>query len=259
MSAALLKSGHPGELSLRRLHAGEDVGTEVAEHAGQCAQCKERLKAFADEQRRFEAELPFDRFAAGVERAARTPRASTPGRGPWLQAFFALAATVLLAVGFGQFFSIGGSTGRNGLKGGGVDIVVAPPGHGAQRPASMDPLVPEQLARGERVRIGFSPGTWRYLAVLSIDASGQVTPLYPEAGASLAITPGAPRAWLPDSIEFTGSGLERVVVVMGPEPLELAALGKEMKRRFDEAQSDVAKMAPLDITGEQFHRTFLKP
>ena len=254
MSAAIRQSDHPGALTLRRLLLGEAVGADVKAHASACAECQARLKTFTEEQQRFEAGIPFERFAAGVERASRTPREVRPARSPVLQVVLSLAAVLLVAVGFGQIFGIE-DKGFNRVKGGGVDVVVA--GKGGQR--QVDTITVEALARGERVRIGFSPGTWRYLAVLSIDEAGQVTPLYPPSGTSLPVTPEAPRAWLPDSLEFTGSGLERVVVVMGNDPTDMQLLAKEAKRRYDEAQGDVSKMSNLDVPGEQFHRTFLKP
>lgn len=257
MSAAPRLS-HPGDLALRRLFAGEDVGADARQHAQSCGDCQARLKGYAEEQRRFEAEIPFERFAAGVERAQRTPHVS-PVRGPGLQLLLSLAAMLLVAVGFGQLFSLGEDQGgRNRLKGGAdVEMVVGGLGRTVQRVASVNPLVPEALTHAERVRIGYTPGKWQYVAVLSIDEAGSVTPLYPEAGSSLPALP--PRAWLPDSIEFTGAGLERVVVVMTDEPTDMAVLAKEAKRRYDEAQGDLARMEPLQIAGEQFHRTFLKP
>jgi hypothetical protein len=250
---------HPGALTLRRLLAGEAVGSEVKAHASTCAECQARLKKFTEEQRQFEAQLPFERFAAGVERAQRTPREVRSPRSPVLQVVLALAAVLLVAVGVGQLSGIEDPSGRNRLKSGGdIDLVVAGSA-GGQRNASSDPHSPEALARGERVRIGYSAGTWRYLAVLSIDEAGQVTPLYPESGTSLPIAPDGPRAWLPDSVEFTGSGLERVVVVMTNDPTQMQLLAKEAKRRYDEAQGDLTKMSNLEVPGEQFHRTFLKP
>lgn len=256
MSAATRQTDHPGALTLRRLHAGEAVGAEVQAHASTCAECQARLKTFTEEQQRFEEGIAFERFAAGVERARRIPRETQKPRSPLLQVVLSLAALLLFAVGFGQFVGIDEGNGRNKLKSGGdIDVIVA--GAGPQR--SANPKAPEPLARGERVRIGYSSGTWHYLAVLSIDEAGQVTPLYPERGTSLPIAPEGPRAWLPDSVEFTGSGLERVVVVMTQDPVDMQVLAKEAKRRYDEAQGDVGKMNDLAVPGDQFHRTFLKP
>ncbi len=69
-------AGHPGELELRRRRAGELTSAAmlaIDEHVATCPACRLRLRALDDEQRRFETEISFDRFAAGVERAARVP------------------------------------------------------------------------------------------------------------------------------------------------------------------------------------------
>ena len=66
---------HIGELTLRRRRAGEALGPDgpaIDAHATSCADCRARIRALDDEQRRFEQEISFDRFAAGVERAARS-------------------------------------------------------------------------------------------------------------------------------------------------------------------------------------------
>src|SRR6516225_5176419 len=93
-----LNQEHIGELTLRRRRAGEALGPDgpaIEAHAASCAECRARARALDDEQRRFEQEISFDRFAAGVERAARgaQKRAARGRRVPrgWT------AATVLAA------------------------------------------------------------------------------------------------------------------------------------------------------------------
>ena len=78
-----LANGHIAELTLRRRRAGEALGAEapaIEEHATACADCRARIRALDDEQRRFEDEISFDRFSAGVERAARSARPARRGR-----------------------------------------------------------------------------------------------------------------------------------------------------------------------------------
>jgi len=93
-------SGHLGELTLRRRRAGEPLDgagaiETVDAHLAACAACKARSRALDDEQRRFEQEISFDRFAAGVERATRSgapaPRRRVPAR-VWLFPTMAMAA-----------------------------------------------------------------------------------------------------------------------------------------------------------------------
>jgi len=68
-----LANQHIAELTLRRRRAGEALGADapaIEEHATTCADCRARIRALDDEQRRFEDDISFDRFSAGVERAA---------------------------------------------------------------------------------------------------------------------------------------------------------------------------------------------
>jgi hypothetical protein len=265
-------AGHIGELELRRHRAGEslgDAGSAIAEHAGACAECKARLRALDDEQRRFEAAISFDRFAAGVERAARGPRV-TPRRLParvWALPTLAMAAAVAVVVTFHgrtpQTFVDGSGSrihppGWDGVKGGaGMTVRIA--GAAGQRTAQTDAT--EALAAGERLRLGYQTGGHRYLLSLSIDQRGEVTPLYPEQGASLTVPAGVPNAthFLPDSIELTGAGLERIIVVLSDQPIAMEAARRAARAAYDRAGGDLGHLPKLELPGEQFIRTFAKP
>ncbi|HVX96575.1 MAG TPA: ACP synthase [Polyangia bacterium] len=252
---------HVGELALRRFRAGE-AAHDVASHAATCADCRVRLKALDDEQRRFEQEISFDRFAAGVERASRTQRAGEAegkSRAPrtlrFLLPTLSLAAAIALFVGFS-----GRERGTNGIKGGAADITVrVAAGDGPQRTAAVN--APEALAPGERVRIGYHAGAHRYLLSLSIDERGQVTPLYPEQGRSVPLgkVVGAAPSYLPDSVEFTDRGLERLFVILSDQPIDVEAARRAARAAYDRAKGDILRMPALEVPGEQFQRTFIKP
>ncbi len=256
-ATATPEGSHPGALTLRHLHAREAVPAGVAQHVEACAECRARLEAFAREQREFEAEVPFERFAAGVERAARTPRSETPPPAArWVRPLFALASTVLVAVGVTVASREAG--GGNRLKGGaGVEVVVA--GAGGQRAASSDAATPEALSAGERVRVGVTPGPWTQVLVLSVDEQGAVSPVYERDGRSIPLTGGGAVAWLPDSLEFTGKGLERLVVLLADEPLTVDVASARVHDALLRAGGDVTRLPRIDVPGEQFHRSFLKP
>ena len=250
---------HPREIELRRLLAGE-TAADAAAHLGACEECKGRLKDLEQQQQRFEAAIPFERFAAGVERATRQPRATPKTTRGFERIGVAIAATVLLLAAIPLLMRGQTDTGTNRLKGGSeVEVVVASAANGPQRMGSHDPLLPEALANGERVRIGFRAGGYRYLAAVSIDESGAVTALYPERGLSLRVRTDGAKEYLSDSLEFTGHGLERVVVVMTTEPLDVEEVRRAAKARYDEARGNLSQLGTLDLPGEQFHRTFLKP
>ena len=261
--------GHIGELELRRRRAGEQLGAEapaIEAHAAACAECKARIRALDDEQRRFEAAISFDRFAAGVERAARgTP--AVPRRAParsWMVVpTLAMAAAVAVIVTFHSPSRLSSWTrshppGYDGIKGG-AGMIVRVAGAAGQRTARVDAT--EALSAGERLRIGYQTGGHRYLLSLSIDEHGEVTPLYPEQGVSLTVPAGVASAthFLPDSLELTGTGLERIVVVLSDQPIDVQVARQAARAAYDRAGGDLGHLPRLDLPGEQFTRTFAKP
>ena len=253
--------GHIGELALRRRRAGEvlgDQGSAIEAHMETCADCRARLRALDDEQRRFEDEISLDRFAAGVERAARgatPPKRARPRL--WMAVpTLALAAAVALVVTFRDPARPAG--GGNWIKGGaGITVRVA--GAAGQRTARLD--APEPLAAGDRLRIGYVGGEHRYLLSLSIDDKGEVTPLYPEQGASLPVSQDAKPVtrYLPDSLELTGSGSEMIVVLLSDQPIDVETARRAARAAFDRAAGDLARLPALGLAGEEFRRTFAKP
>jgi hypothetical protein len=260
-------SGHIGELTLRRRRAGEELGAEgpaIEAHAASCPECRARLRALDEEQRRFEQEISFDRFAAGVERAARNPRVAprplaVPAR-VWAPVL-AMAAGVALLVTLGPLENgvDRGLRARDRIKGG-AGMIVRVAGNDGQRSARVDGSEP--LARGEKLRLGYQPGGHRYLLSLSIDDRGTVTPIYPEQGRSLSIpesgAAGTTR-FLPDSMELTGTGVERIVVLLSDTPIDVAAATRAAHAAYDRAGGDLLRLPPLGLPGEEFSRTFSKP
>lgn len=273
--------GHFGELRLRRFAAGELVGDEhdaVSTHVAGCAGCGRRLEALRGEQNAFERQISFDRFAAGVERAARVP-APAPvvvrwwGRPANTRSFVAVfslgavAATAALVITARPLFEMARertaaneARSINHLKGGehaSLTVRVAPPDEGQQRTAAVNGV--ETLGVGERLRIGVRAAGRRYLFAISIDDQGVVTPLYPEVGISVALPPASDLQYLPDAIELTGRGRERLVVVLTDEPTELDIMKRAAAVAFENARGDLARLPDLALDGEQFHRMFLKP
>lgn len=274
--------GHLGELRLRRLFAGElgDPERAAAEaHLAACVECGRRLDGVRAEQRSFEEQISFDRFAAGVERAARVPVAPRPARARWwtrptstwsfvsvfgLGAVASAAALIVTARPLFQEARLRTAAnlarGTNHLKGGvaaALTVRVAPPDEGQQRISAADR--PEPLGTGERLRIGVRAGGRRYLFAITVDDAGLVTPLYPETGTSVALPPGEDLQYLPESVELTGRGLERLVVVLTDEPTELDIMRRAVATSFAKAKGDLTHLPDLAIAGDQFHRTFIKP
>jgi hypothetical protein len=264
MNLANHNQEHIGELTLRRRRAGEALGQDaeaIEAHATSCADCRARIRALDDEQRRFEQEISFDRFAAGVERAARgaaKPKARRPMLSAWLMPMVAAAACLVAMVTFvpRPVINKPQTTRTKGDDGNGITVRIA--GVDGQRNARVDSAEP--LARGERLRIGYYAGEHRHLLSLSIDDRGEVTPLYPERGASLPLSEGTRAThYLPGSWELDGSGIERIIVVISQTPIEVETAKRAARAAYDKAGGNLNRMPSLDLPGEQFVRTFAKP
>ncbi|MBC8131609.1 MAG: hypothetical protein H7X95_01405 [Deltaproteobacteria bacterium] len=313
---------HVGDLKLRCFLAGESNDADrvrIANHAATCVTCTRRLDALRDEQRAFEDRISFDRFAAGVGRAARVP-APTPGlartsartfagvrigtgAGHWwrrpasTRSFVAvfsvgsLAAALALVVGVRPLFesarvrretiaeadrisNADRAAGRNRVKGAASDAAVlvrVASAHDPSRQRTVATEAPEPLAVGERIRIGVQgdngeggdgaggTGKYPFMFVISIDDHGIVTPLYPQTGASIPLPQGAKMQFLPDSLELTGKGAERLVVLLTQEPLQRETVNRAVATAFVQSGGDLHKLRKLAVVGEQFHRTFIKP
>ena len=252
-----LSQEHIGDLMLRRRRAGEALGPDgpaIEAHAASCAVCRARARALDDEQRRFEQEISFDRFAAGVERAARGAQRRHRA---WIPRLWMAAPLVAMAATFAVLVTFKPHEGIRTKGGAGMTVRVAGPG--GQRDARVEGA--ERLAPGERLRVGYQPEGHRYILSLSIDDRGSVTPLYPERGASLAVPDGAPSAtrYLSDALELTGAGLERIVVVLSDKRIDVDAATRAARAAFDKAGGDISRMPRLGLPGEEFSRTFAKP
>jgi hypothetical protein len=254
-----LSSEHIGDLTLRRRRAGESLGADgpaVEAHASACSDCRARIRALDDEQRRFEQEISFDRFAAGVERAARSATKRRPIINRiWAYPVLAMAAALAMLFVFVPRDQMR-PRGENRIKGG-AGITIRISGAEGQRTARVD--ANEALARGERLRIGYHAGGHRYVLSMSIDGRGEVTPLYPEQGASLPVGDGNMSHFLPESIELTDPGLERIVVLLSDQPIEVAAAKRAARAAYDKAKGDLMHLPRLGLPGEEFSRTFVKP
>src|SRR6187549_3617872 len=120
MNLAQQKNEHIGELTLRRRRAGEALGPDgpaIEAHATSCADCRARMRALDDEQRRFEQEISFDRFAAGVERAARGASAVRRPMAARAWAGAGAALTIAAAAAFLIFFKPEGPIRTKGGEG----------------------------------------------------------------------------------------------------------------------------------------------
>lgn len=249
---------HVGELSLRRLCAGEfsaEKAAELDQHISACPVCRSKLRRLAEEQRDFQREVPFERFAGGVERARRVPRARP--RSMWSIGF----ASVLAAAAVVVFFVGVPNRTYNRSKGANVEATARIATATGSMQRSMPPGSHEILEPGERVRLGYQTADPRYLAVVSIDEQGEVSPLYPEAGPALSVGVTRETVYLPDSIEFTGKGREKVFLFLARNPFDSQAAKQAVTEGYRTSKGSLDDLPNPAFTGGQqvFSWLFRKP
>jgi len=249
---------HLGELALRRLRASE-LSSEKREQADQhllaCNACRSKLRMLVEEQRAFERDIPFERFAGGVERAKRVPRPSP--RRAWTLGLASTLAAAAVAV----FFIRVSPGAHNRSKGTLVDATLRVADRNATSQRSVPPGSHEVLAPGDRMRLGYRTEDAGFLAAVSVDDRGEVTPLYPESGAALPVGPSRETAFLPDSIELTGAGNERVFLFLARAPFALSEAVQAVTAAYAQAKGDLRSVQNPAFSGGQqvFSWLFAKP
>jgi hypothetical protein len=237
---------HPGEHGLRRFHVGEFSAAErslIEQHLGDCGPCRARLGALGEEQRAFEKEIPFGRFAGGVERARRVPRPSR--HRPW---FFGLGLSTLAAAAVlvmaRPVSETNGNKGINKTKGAEniatLVLRIAKADGTQQRVAA-----PADVLRpGDVMRLGYRVTRGMYMAVLSIDDTGTISFIEPASGPARAVPVGDGVSYLPDSIAFDGTGRERLTVFLAPDSFDAAKAAEALRAAALESNHNLATMAP---------------
>jgi hypothetical protein len=254
-------SSHVAALALRCYRAGEfaaEACAEVDRHLASCPTCRAKLRVLVEEQRSFEREIPFERFAGGVERAQRVPR-QRPRRA-WVVSISGVVAAAALAL-FAVRTSSPGHHQHSRPKGSSVEATARIASANASAQRSVPPGSQEILEPGDRVRLGYKTADPRYLAAISIDDNGEVTPLYPESGLALAVSSTLETAYLPDSLEFTGAGRERVFLFLARTPFDLEAAKQAVKSAHQTAKGDISALPNPAFAGGQdvFSWLFRKP
>jgi len=256
---------HVGDLRLRRFRAGEfsgEVHEEIARHTAECGSCRAQLRLLQEEQRQFERDIPFERFAGGVERACRVPRPRPKRRWAMGGAFGLVAAAavvVLLWRPSGRVGDFGSRdvrhAGFNQTKGGLSAVARIASASGAPQ-RSLLPAGSATLQPGERIRLGYNTPTPGYLVAVSVDDAGEISALYPEGGGSLAVAATPRVTFLPDSLELTGLGRERVFLFLANQPLDAAAAKKSVRDAHARAKGDLVALPTPAFEGRSDVRPF---
>ena len=243
--------------ALQRLRAGElgeTASRALVQHLTGCPQCTQlQLELEADEAA-VRAAVPLARLQArlqaGPPLAEVVPRRRFARAAPW--AALALAAGIAGLVLLPRRATapvVQQSRTKGGL---GLDVFVGRAGESRRVDDREFALGP-----GENLRLKVHGNGHRFVAVVSIDEGGKVSPVYFAGGESLPLV--GPEELLPQSIAFDGHGRERLVVLLSDGPLERNAVERATREAFEKA-GGILNMGKLGLQGvDELDRTVLKP
>jgi hypothetical protein len=201
---------HASMLDLEKLVCGE--GTEAAQaHVKDCPRCLEALTALQTDQT-LVGGAPYERAFQGAVAALREiPHvASQPMRGaprPVSHRLWAVGFIAAVAATFALLFVRPPPAPEDRLKGNPTLIVLDE----HEEPAG-------EVRPNDRLSMVVTGSTLPFVAVLALEASGQVTPVWPTYGRAEARPPSGR---LPIEFEVTEGSVE-ILVLLGPEPFAIA-------------------------------------
>jgi len=227
-------NAHPSELALER-HLLDPVGSTIRAHVEGCGRCGARLAEMqhqGEEFLRFVFPATVEKVEAAAERSSR--------RFDWIRMLapasaVAAAAAVLLLVRPAADLESACVDGicTKGEQGLGMTVFLN--GSGGARPARSDG---EAVAAGAAIRFRVRPTALCHLWVVSVDASGQVSRLFPTAGDGGALV--ATVLDLPGGAVLDGRpGPERVLAICTPAPMYYAAVERAVQVAMVRGESAV--------------------
>jgi hypothetical protein len=226
----------PSDLALET-HLLAPERSALAVHLDACESCRariERMNELGDEFRRYVFPATVDKVQDAA--APRRPRLALVF-GP-IGGFAAMAAALALFVRTQA--PDGPPADYVGVKGGGVGFTAFVNDQGAARPLEDGALVPASAA----LRFAVRPAGDCFLWIMSVDAKGQISRIYPPKDASVSKRAAGP---VPGGAVLDGeAGPERLFAVCAPE----AMAWSEVKRAAQGAASGAETVRRTSSLGE---------
>jgi hypothetical protein len=107
------------------------------------------------------------------------------------------------------------------------------------------------LSPGDQLRFEVGAPTEAFVSVISLDATGAVTPFVPATGTAIAVRAGQ-RRLLDGAVRLDDSlGPERLMLLACPRPVPIASVVAAGRAALDKAQGRLAEVTELDLACAQ--------
>jgi hypothetical protein len=193
----------------------------VREHSGACAECRSRIEAISAEQINFLDVNPFSEQKMPL-------RIRTNVRVFKLRQVYAIAATLLVFLGTGVFYSARRNLSEMRIKGD-TEISVFTL-DSLNNPVSGSNM---KFLPGKRIQFTYSCGADNNFLLFSIDQTGKITQYFPDtASMSMKLTPGRDMP-LPNSIlldDYLGN--EAYMAIFSKTPVDVNQVLEHVKVSF---------------------------
>ncbi|MCB9654046.1 MAG: zf-HC2 domain-containing protein [Deltaproteobacteria bacterium] len=227
-----------------------DETAAMRAHVETCSACAHRVTAFREQAAAFVQETDFARESAAVlARHAKDRSRYAPffeGRLAWV----AVTLVLLLGAPIGITYYQGRTTSGSEIPTGShAHRVKGSPGLEMYIDRPKGPMKARSGARlreGDRVQFLYQATGYEYLFLISIDARGVVSPLYPEhPGDSIAIDPSRRRTLEGSIILDDSIGAEKFIGFFSHQPLSFQVLEKKLQNALRKTTSPNPKPEPL--------------
>lgn len=234
---------HLSKLVLDEIAAGLSSDAAALAHSADCAECRERLKQHLDARTQVEGAAQFERVFAKLKVHLNTPSTieisvpaqpvlTKPKRRRWgfvVAPAFAVAAALLVFLVSRPKDDANATRLKGGVS---VRVLHAPDG------AAMTSARP-----GEHVVLAVSKANQPFGLVMAVDASGDITQVWPSRAPVSAQLPAGPEARLTPGFEVT-PGTVVLHAFLSQEPLKVETARALLEREVANARTS-GKM-PLD-------------
>jgi hypothetical protein len=244
-------------IELRSLRAGELSGetkSKLEAHLGGCEHCRARVLELEQEEAYFHANIDVAAESVRVVEQLNAPKKPGPWRLPaWISVPAAALALVIVVLVAQPKEEENGTRlkGASTPRAAHVELQMYVKDAAGIRAAADG----ARLREGDAIQFRYDAGGRDYLMVLSVDAGGTISPLYPDAErASIKVSPHGRHVLEGSIILDQTRGPERIFAFFSAAPLTFEEVKRELKEELAK-ESDVTRLQAVELEREDVAET----